>query len=756
MATIRDVAKIAGVSPATVSIYLNNRKHLKNETVSKIESAIKELNYVVHTSGHELRAKNSNDIGIIFDNISEPYLEKVINGIKGYLTRHRKSFIFEFTDGDASRETRAILNFIGRKVAGIIIYSCQPNNVEIFSTLKASKIPYVLIDRKVASFDSNLVTIDNNSLFEKLTLDLLKAGHEHIALICGPKDYYENQSAYQGFLNAHKICGKSPHQNSLIFTSFQREDGFRACMKLLDAKVPSAILTTGFRLAEGVRYALSLHHFDTTKDIQLISTGDSMDDVFYNDPSILKTSRASYLIGEAVARLLLANMKSPVIFEPQEITFKDSYPSSYIQKPSIRKKEVLPSKDTINVLLLDDDISIHGLQQLFVDFYAKENIAINVQKVLPKDMFKKIVTDTLYDDTDVIMFDVPWLAYLAGKSYLYCIDDFIAKDNFNYHTFVPHALQRFGEFNSKQYALPYMACSQLLFYRRDLFENKDLQQQFYDKYMLPLEAPKTWVHYNAIAQFFTREYNSKSPVTYGHTMSIAYPEQLICELMPRIWAFGDNFCNSEGAIHFNTQKILRAIENMLKSVSYSDPQLFSNQPKDSIEQFQNGETAMLCTYYNYATSIVDQTRSKITKKYAYASIPGRCPVLAGWSLGISNTSKKPELAYKFIKWACGNEISIAHTILGGQSPHIAAYNNYDLHALYPWLSLALDEFKYCKERQTPRDSAGNVLNEKFAEEIIFSHISPLLQKSYSGQTINRNTIIETLIRIERDLTKKLH
>jgi len=140
LATIHDVAKMAGVSASSVSIYLNNKKRLKPETSRRIAEAINSLCYVVQNSGRELRTKTNNDIGIIFPNMSEPYYEKVISSIKGYLLQNGKNVILEFSDDNPHIETRILHNFIGRKTSGIILYSCQPNNTEVFKSLEASQI----------------------------------------------------------------------------------------------------------------------------------------------------------------------------------------------------------------------------------------------------------------------------------------------------------------------------------------------------------------------------------------------------------------------------------------------------------------------------------------------------------------------------------------------------------------------------------------------------------------------------------------
>ena len=123
MATIRDVAAEAGVSVGTVSNYLNKKINVSEETAGRIRKAIHSLNYVVHNSGRELRRKKSYVLGVVFPNISEPYFEKVVSSIKGYMNVHGPKYSIEIalTDGNPQKEKDVLLNYIGRNVSGIIL-----------------------------------------------------------------------------------------------------------------------------------------------------------------------------------------------------------------------------------------------------------------------------------------------------------------------------------------------------------------------------------------------------------------------------------------------------------------------------------------------------------------------------------------------------------------------------------------------------------------------------------------------------------
>ncbi|WP_394926629.1 extracellular solute-binding protein [uncultured Robinsoniella sp.] len=758
MANIKDVAKQSGVSIATVSNYINNKKKVGEDTAARIDAAIRNLNYVVHNSGRELRMQKNNDIGIVFPNISDPYLEKIISSIKGYLSQFNRNFVLELSDNNTEKETKAVLNLIGRNVSGIILYSCQPENLSIFEKLERSRIPYVLIDHRPQGFDCNFISVDYRELFYKLTKAVLNKGFRKISMVLGPYEFDENRMAVKGYEEVFKEKGIPQVENNIISTTAIRECGFRAGIQLFEDPelIPDIIFTTSYRLAEGIRYAMKIYHIDERKHISIITTGDAVDDVFYYDTTIIKTSRSAYNMGEAAGKLLLKNIKSPIVFEKEELSFQDSFNLKEIKdcQGSAEENRKLEFQDEICILLLDDESSVSGLSKLLIDFYAKEKINVRIKKVLPEKAFEYICDyfESGRDDIDVILFDLPWLSYFADKGYLICLDEMMTDSDFHTESYLTGTLKNYSMFKNRHYALPYMACTQLLFYRKSLFQSESLARDLDKRFMVPLKIPRTWFQFNTLAKFFTKSYNPDSPVLYGHTMSISYPEQLVCELMPRIWDYDGDLYNSQNGIIMKTHAIKKGLCNLLEAVRYSTPEFLSDRPCDTVQHFVAGESAMLCTFYNYATGIVERSNSSIINDFGYASLPGTS-VMAGWCLGITRNSKKAEHAFKFIKWASGAEIAIPHTILGGQSPNMSVYRNYDMVSLYPWLPKALREFEKSKKRLTPTGADGKIISEKSVEDKIYKYMLPMLKKLETGGIPDKDEIQEMMIRMQRDMNR---
>jgi len=121
-------------------------------------------------------------------------------------------------------------------------------------------------------------------------------------------------------------------------------------------------------------------------------------------------------------------------------------------------------------------------------------------------------------------------------------------------------------------------------------------------------------------------------------------------------------------------------------------------------------------YSSYVSRITDHSVSNIIGKVGYAEVPGSCPTLGGWSLGINKNSTNFNTALSFIKWACSSELSIPLTLLGSLSACRTIYNSEEINALYPWVKKSLDIFSSSHRRSLPWHGPGTSI--KRYEEII--------------------------------------
>ena len=126
MATIKDVAKEAGVSIATVSYYLNHTKPVSKESAKAIQAAIDKLNYSHNVLARNFRTKRNVDIGVILPDLDDSYYVQVFQGIKSYFRNTDYIIHVEFSKNIPEFELEIAENFLKRQVCGLFLVSCLP------------------------------------------------------------------------------------------------------------------------------------------------------------------------------------------------------------------------------------------------------------------------------------------------------------------------------------------------------------------------------------------------------------------------------------------------------------------------------------------------------------------------------------------------------------------------------------------------------------------------------------------------------
>lgn len=742
MATIKDVAKEAGVSVATVSYYIN-QKPVSEEKARRILAAIQKLNYVVQSPGRDLRTSKNRMIGVIFPNLTDPYYVKIIESIRVLLNQANRAYHLVFSDDDPQLELKLIKDFIGRKYSGILLYSCQPDRPEVFAMLQKSGIPIVLLDRKPQNFVFNFVGCDNYNLFYEMTQRIYETFHQKPVLLCGPLQYTECMDAYRGFFKASSLFWKgSP---TVVTTgSISREEGFRVGMKLYEeGKRPPIILSTSYLLAEGFLQAIRLNHIDAEHEVFLGAAGYCEENIFCSNPLIHEWQRPAFHIGETAVNLLLENIRNHADFSCRDCIIPNP-PFRYAQEEPPMPFLSIADK-TIRVLLPDDYETTKTLYQLLADFYAKERIRVQFSSAPIRDLYDMVDENLSRQNGtyDAIMFDIPYISDFAGRGYLLALDDYCKAYQIRTQDYVPGALDPSCRYSGHYYALPYLMSTQLLYYRKDLFSEETVLRQYEKQYQTRLEVPATWQQYNRISRFFTRALNPNSPTEYGNAVDSAY----VCAFWNRFFTPKKPPINPvTKRVDLKSPAAIQAVKGFLEAVSTAHPSV-QDHPTEAVQRLINGEVAMTVAFFNYATEI---RQPSVLERIGYAQVPGGSPVLGGWVLGINRYSNNPEEAFRFIRWASSASIAVPQTILGGQSPCLKVYNNYDLLSLYPWLSTALQAFSKATSRQFVGEYRSRKSSDLLVEHLLTNEISSLIGKVLTGQMPDDQEILQALTRVDRE------
>lgn len=251
MSTIRDVAKRANVSVATVSKYLNGG-HVRKQKEQAIQAAVQELEYQINPYAKSLRTRRSMAVGILLPSALTPFFSNMLQSLDFSLRRAGYQTLVSFYRPDHGIE-REKLQFLSR--AGIDALAYTPENItssEFQDIFSASSMPIVLIDRMIAGIEADAVLVDSSTAVYTAIERLIAQQHRRIAIINGPPSVYtakERMAGYLHALSAHSIAYEPDYVQS---GEYAMRTGYQGFLKLMSLPVPpTAIITMNYDLTLG-------------------------------------------------------------------------------------------------------------------------------------------------------------------------------------------------------------------------------------------------------------------------------------------------------------------------------------------------------------------------------------------------------------------------------------------------------------------------------------------------------------------------
>lgn len=738
MATLKDVAKDAGVSIATVSCCLSGAKNVKPETKSRVMDSVEKLKYIPNASARNLKTTDSKRIGVILTDIDNLYHAEIFKGISTCLQSNNYTVNVAFSNNLPDIESEKIDDFISQNISGLILITCQPQNVSFFqSRILNYNIPAVFIERRPDSVPISSVAFDNYQTTFFITDSLLKKGYRKIALVTGSRLFSSEKECIAGYINAFSERNLTHDSAFIQTTNMSKEDAFQTALLHLPLKETEAVITTSENIAQGVLEAFQIYGLKVFHNFHLITFGEENWSSVSQIPGVVYTSRTAYTLGSRAAALLMDNIKTQPHSE-ETILFSDGIIKSPLDIPLADTRK--PWKSNIKQLseglhiLMSEMPTSHSIRMLSESFTNQTGIPADFDFLPQNELLSKIITDVNSgrNEYDIYMYDVPWLRYLVQNSLLGDLTDFLADNYYLNDTFFKENLEN-CRYEVRYYGIPLIGGAQIMFYRKDLFENREISKQFQKDFQLPLRPPRTWTEFNGIAKFFTKSYNPSSPTEYGTSVAGIMDEELAPEILIRLWAYGGKIWDSYNRACLNIPQNQRAYESILETLNYSRHPAFHTSIVDTITDFSAGQTAMLITYSEYASQINQSINHNIIGRAGYEILPGKAPMSIGWNFGLNPYTPKAEYACLYFHWLCRHKTSYYMTILDGQSPVTAPYHSHELLKLYPWMEITEKSFQYSHQRTGPRYPNSLVIPQNKIETILCNVLRMVLSKGLSIQ-----------------------
>ncbi|HBT63575.1 MAG TPA: hypothetical protein DEB10_02795 [Ruminococcaceae bacterium] len=345
-----------------------------------------------------------------------------------------------------------------------------------------------------------------------------------------------------------------------------------------------------------------------------------------------------------------------------------------------------PKNKTINVLTLASP-STRALMQLAPTFTKKTGISVNFAVFSYEELYNIISDIENYSFYDIIRLDVIWLPWFAEKVLKELDFDGLGFDRIKERV-IPNVLDNYSIINGKCYALPLDLSIQLLFYRKDLYEDPKIKRMYYEHTKSSLQVPQSYREFNDISAFFTKSYNGMSPVQYGTVMPLGNSSIITVEYLSRLHDLNGDVFGNTGLCTLDSDEASKALTYYKEAFQYSPATTGDSWWNISAQHFAEGDAAQIIIFTNYATDIINSRTSKVLGNIGCGTVPGNHPAIGGGTLGISKYSQNAEESVEFLKWVSNEEIATAFTFLGGIAPYESIFSNNRLLSLYPWLTAA--------------------------------------------------------------------
>ena len=299
----------------------------------------------------------------------------------------------------------------------------------------------------------------------------------------------------------------------------------------------------------------------------------------------------------------------------------------------------------IPVMSGDFEKAINDVVPIFEELSGAE---VTVESV-PGEQF----TDKLQLDLnntkryDVVLAPIAFLHSFAASDKIEPLQPLIdeyACDSYDTSDFIPALFETYGIYKDTLYAVPYKPDVELLFYRKDLFEDEANQAAFKEKYGRDLTVPETNEELMEVAEFFTKSENPDSPVDYGYSTNMLKGTTRLL-----FYNRGGDDVDDHGQPNMNNEAGLEALNRVIELGKYAPAEWMQMGWDEANQFFANGNAAMMEQWPGLWSTCQSET-SAVKGNIGVAAAPGHTPVLGGWGAGVSAFSQNKELAFKFLEF----------------------------------------------------------------------------------------------------------
>lgn len=306
-ATMREVAALAGVGLKTVSRVINDEPNVRPETIERVLSAARLLDYRLDVNAGNLRRtdRRVRTIGLVVGNVANPFSGALHRGVEDVAHGRDTAVFASSLDDDASREARVVGEMLRRRVDGMILTTVRPD--QSYLTREQERgTALVFVDRKPSGILADSVVANNAEAAEMATAHLLQRGHRNVGYIGDRPELWTASERHRGFVQACRTAGLATSDLPIIEDLHDEESSYLATRQMLAApEPPTAIFSSQNLVTIGAIRAL--RDLGLRRSVALIGFDDiPLGDVL--DPGITVVAQDPYRMGSIAANRIFSRL----------------------------------------------------------------------------------------------------------------------------------------------------------------------------------------------------------------------------------------------------------------------------------------------------------------------------------------------------------------------------------------------------------------------------------------------------------------
>ena len=336
MATIKDVAREAGVSTATVSYVINKTRRVNRETAQKVVQAIKLLKYQPSRIAQSLVTKSTKIISVLISDITDSFFAPIVRGVEDVASRADYIVMVCNCDEDCAKTLKYLNALVRHRVDGLIISPTEGLERHL-SVFEEMNIPIVFVNRRLEDYATDVVENDNQYGAHLAIKHLTDLGHRKIGLISGPATVSTYHERIQGYLQALEEAGIPVNPSYMKTGGFHPDTGYRIAKELWEMPDrPTAFFIASGRLTIGAFQALRELNVAIPEQLSVLPF-DQTDWSALVNPSLTLVNQKTYEMGSKAAEILLERIEkqNEAALDSEDAVSEISPPRSIRIKPEL-------------------------------------------------------------------------------------------------------------------------------------------------------------------------------------------------------------------------------------------------------------------------------------------------------------------------------------------------------------------------------------------------------------------------------------